>query len=242
MLSLASLVLLCSVSLPSVLGRPALSRRDCSAQCDPMQTSVSNSASAGLKALCTQDIVSQYSSCLDCQVAAGMDVNAAQNVVDSLVASCKQLSISITGATISANGASAGSSSANSSPAAAPPSPPPAATTAAEQQQQQAAPAPTTSAAAPAPPVPTSAAAPDTDSPASSPAPETEAPITGYGQDTVAPAGSPVSTVLNPVATVTAGANADTAPVGAAATGGAGNLNARAGVAIVAAILIGFAL
>ncbi|KAJ6545504.1 hypothetical protein B0H19DRAFT_1238332 [Mycena capillaripes] len=62
----------------------------CAAQCQPMQDAVTAFQTGGLTVLCTQDTVSEYQSCLGCEVSASILTQAgAQAIIDSLAQSCK---------------------------------------------------------------------------------------------------------------------------------------------------------
>ncbi|KAF7296917.1 hypothetical protein MIND_00923500 [Mycena indigotica] len=154
--------------LPYVFSRPtfAFSRRDCTAQCAPMQQSIA-SAGNNLAALCTQTVVGQYESCINCQVAGGTTLQPeGQSIMDSLVQSCKAINKPINGATISGSD-SAGTGAQTNQNTAPVQQPPPAAPTQQQTQPPQAPPPATTEPVAAPPPATT----PALDSPAPSDAP-----------------------------------------------------------------------
>ncbi|KAF7320650.1 hypothetical protein HMN09_00149800 [Mycena chlorophos] len=124
MLSLATVVLTL-LTASSVLARPnpspALfpSRRQttlsgCSSQCAAMQSDIS-AAGSNVASLCTSSVVSDYATCLNCEVAAAKagpadaaaaEAQAAQQIMNALVSSCSAVNQPITGVNITGAGGS----------------------------------------------------------------------------------------------------------------------------------------
>ncbi|KAF7300121.1 hypothetical protein MKEN_01335300 [Mycena kentingensis (nom. inval.)] len=238
--SRAALALLGSSTLPSVLGRTSLQRRDCIAQCTAMQNSVSASSTAGLGSLCSQAVVGQYESCLDCQVADGsLDQLNAQAIMDSLVASCQQINKPVTGARIVANanvgsGSDAGGTRDTDTPA--PPPPPPATTQAAQPPPPPATTlAVTTPATVPTTPAQAPPVQPTTIVPA---APASSKPAVA-GTVNIAPSNNAGKPVVTQSVVVDAPANSAAAgPIGGASTGGARVLGTSSAMGIVVAVVV----
>ncbi|KAJ7203362.1 hypothetical protein GGX14DRAFT_461922, partial [Mycena pura] len=78
------LLLICAGSIPSVVARAILRRAtDCTSQCQAMQSDITN-AGTSIASLCTQNVVNDYASCLNCKVSGGiLDQLDAQAVMNS---------------------------------------------------------------------------------------------------------------------------------------------------------------